>query len=324
MVAVPICAGLALWGSPAEAGNQARVFVNGVPVPVYFNDGDTFRILDGPLANSPCRLAGFNTLESYGPVHQWGNFHPSELYHNAKMATYNGRRGVWHCTTDGERDGYGRLLTHCPDLAVDQIRRGFAHAMEVEGFSPPEYLRAQQEAIRARRGMWAHGVPDFVLTSLHSASEDRTRPNHYNRMVSVRDGHSEQWLHNDDYGECEWICSTERRVDLPSVQAAARRLREDRELAPQLRDIFNLHLVEFVSRYVRDGELPEYAPENLRAPLTTRLARERAAGRFPEAIDVYPGGCMLYVQFERRYGQNRASCVRGHGNWRGPPPRRRR
>ena len=125
---------------------RAKVFINEIPSPVYFNDGDSFRVLSGKLNGTKARLSGYNTLESFGPVHRWGDWHPYELYINAKMATINGRRGTWHCTTDGSRDTYGRVLMICPDLATDQIRRGFAHAYQVDDTpSNPVYLRAQQE-----------------------------------------------------------------------------------------------------------------------------------------------------------------------------------
>lgn len=301
-------------GGRAGADAITRVFLNGRLVPVYFNDGDTFRVLEGPWRGSSNRLAGFNTLESYGPIHQWGDWHPYELFVNAKQGTMNGRRGEWHCTTDGARDGYGRLLTFCPDLAVDQIRRGLAHAMEVEDRpSPPALIRAQQEAIRARRGMWAHGVPDFVMTSLHSLSEDPGRPYHYNRLVSTLDGHSESHRHRETYGECQWICNTETRVDEAAVEAAARRLRASR-LAPRLTELFNLHLIGIVSRFARKNELPGYLPEELGPDLTAHLQAELDAGSLGQTHQAR-GSCALYVEFERRYGQNRAQCLRGHGNW---------
>lgn len=310
-----VLATVAAVGGTADASGYTRVFVNGVPVPVHFNDGDSFRVFDGEYRGSQCRLAGFNTLESFGPGHQWGDWHPYELYINAKQATYNGRDGVWHCTTDGSRDTYGRVLMICPDLAIDQIRKGLAHAYEVEGASPPEYLRAQQEAIRHRRGMWAHGVPDYIMTSIHSADEDPGREWHYNRLISTRDGHSESMRHQETYSECEWVCDEEIRVDLPRVRAAARRLREDPRIAPQLTDLFNLHLVEIVSRFHRTGDMPDYyLDEPTREIVRQRLESEQAQGLLGETHTAR-GSCMIHVPFERRYGQDRAACLRGHGNW---------
>lgn len=303
----------ALVVPPDAQAALTRVYINGRPTTVRFSDGDSFRILEGEHAQRNTRLAGFNTLESFGPAHQWGDWHPYELYVVAKQATYNAARGVWHCTTDNSADGYGRLLLDCPDLAVDQIRKGYAHTMEVDDVpSRPAYIRAQQEAMRERRGMWAHGVVDFVLTSLHSRDEDPTRPTHYNRLVSTRDGHSEAWEHRDRYAECSWQCATIARADATRVREAARRLRSDPEVAPALVELTNPLLIEIVDRYARLGELPEYTPEPVRAALLPKLSAAKQAGQLGDTEQVR-GACMLYADFRRRYGQNRASCLHGHG-----------
>lgn len=315
LILAPIVALLLLAGLPsgAEGTGYTRVFINGQPVPVHFNDGDSFRVFAGEYRGSQCRLAGFNTLESFGPAHQWGDWHPYELYINAKMATFNGRRGTWHCTSDGSTDTYGRVLMICPDLAVDQIRRGYAHAYQIDDTpASPTYLRVQQEAIRARRGMWAHGVPDYIMTSIHSADEDLSRPVHYNRLVSTRDAHTESEQHHDTYPECDWHCNDEIRVQMPQVTAAARRLREDPAIAPHLADFFNLHLIEFVSRYRRIGELPEYLEGPGRELIEQRLASEQQQGLLGET-HTERGSCMINVPFQRRYGNRRASCLIGHG-----------
>ena len=93
-------------GSLAMAGARAMVKVNGTPSPVYFNDGDSFRVLEGKYTGTKGRLAGFNTLESHGPVHRWGKWTAKELYINAKMATRNAERGSWACQSEGEKDIY--------------------------------------------------------------------------------------------------------------------------------------------------------------------------------------------------------------------------
>ena len=159
----------------AHAEPVTRVFINGRPTPVHFSDGDTFRVLAGPLRGASARMSGFNTLESFGPVHRWGDWHEREMYALSKLATLNAQRGVWHCTTDMERDTYGRILAFCLDLGLDQIRRGYAHAMTVDLARGDErLLEVQRDAIANRRGMWAHGVPAYVLTSAH-ATRDRKR-----------------------------------------------------------------------------------------------------------------------------------------------------
>lgn len=201
---------IASWSSSAHAAQQVRtrVVFNGDAVPVSFNDGDSFRILGGTYSGAQARLAGFNTLESHGPVHQWGTWSLREMYVLAKMAMYHGRKGVWHCESDGKTDTYGRLLAWCPDLAESLVRAGLAHVMSVDA-NPgrPELIEAQREAQQARRGMWAHGIPPYVLTSLHSVEEDTTGEGTYNRLVSTVDGHSVKWKHEDKYDECAKICA---------------------------------------------------------------------------------------------------------------------
>lgn len=203
-----LVAGSALLALPsvALARPVSRVFLNGSPAPVFFNDGDSFTVLGGPLEGTKARLAGYNTLETFGPVHRWGNWDPHEMYVLSKMATLNARRGIWHCYSDLKRDGYGRILWDCPDLAEDQIRKGLAHAMTVtKDPAPARYIAAQKLAMAERRGMWAHGTVPFVLTSLHSNDEGYEGVT-YNRLVSTEDGHSEKWIHKDIYGECQEIC----------------------------------------------------------------------------------------------------------------------
>ena len=78
--------------STAAAEPETLVILNKKATPVYFNDGDTFRALAGPFAGPSNRLAGFNTLESYGSVHRWGKFEAKELYNLAKIATWNAQR----------------------------------------------------------------------------------------------------------------------------------------------------------------------------------------------------------------------------------------
>lgn len=315
--AVLLLLGVIVLASGAEAAGHSYVYINGRRSIVHFNDGDSFRIQDGPYANRGSRLAGFNTLESFGPVHAWSSWHPYELYVNAKLATLNAARGVWHCSTDGSVDGYGRLLLDCPDLAVSQIRNGFAHAMNVDDTpSRMEYLSAQQEAIRERRGMWAHGVPSFVLTSLHSRDEDPSRDFHYNRMVSTRDGHSERWTHRDRYPECSWQCATELVADEAQVRWVARSLRSNEATREAVAEVPNLLLIELVDRFARLGTLPEYTTDEISVAVLPVLTAAKAEGRLSDPEERL-GACHLYAAFTRRYGRNRASCLHGHG---GRPP----
>lgn len=301
------------FAAPSAADEpMTRVFLNGTPTPVFFNDGDSFRVLSGELAGTTARLAGFNTLESFGPVHRWGAWNAYELYINAKMATLNARWGTWHCTSDLRRDGYGRILWDCPDLAVDHIRKGLAHAMNVDDVpARAEYLWAQRQAQAEHRGMWAHGVPEFVLTSAHSADEDPTRDWHYNRRVSTRFGHSESVRHHDTYLECQMVCHEENAVDLARTDAAAARLLEMRELNAQLARFDTIHLSQLVWRFARTHELPTWLPEALQGPVRTALEAMEREGAFGP-VRTQAGACFRYVDFRRRYGPQRAACLNEH------------
>ncbi|MEI6807013.1 MAG: hypothetical protein WCK49_11030, partial [Myxococcaceae bacterium] len=126
-----LCLGLSFSATAYNYNYSTHVNLDGKDILVYFNDGDTFQFQTNNQKSS-ARLQGFNALESYGPVHQWGTWTREELYENAKAATENARAGSWHCHTAGPRDTYGRSIIDCPDLAQDQIRKGLAHAMFVD------------------------------------------------------------------------------------------------------------------------------------------------------------------------------------------------
>ena len=179
---------------------------------VYFNDGDTFQIRTlqkMPNSKISARLKGFNTLESYGPIHQWGRWTTLELLQNANQATAEAREGGWHCDTLGSKDKYGRILVNCPDLARDLISKGLAHVMFVEATDyDPELLQIQQEAIQHRVGMWKKGVPDYIMTSVHSLAEPELHKRAYDRFVSVETGNSLVRSHHNTYDTCETVAYT--------------------------------------------------------------------------------------------------------------------
>ena len=300
---------LTLAAAPAGAAEaRTRVLLNGVPTPVVFNDGDSFRVLSGPMTGAKARLMGFNTLESHGAVHQWGGWTTKELYVIAKMATYFARDNVWECSTDGKTDGYGRMLVLCPELAKEQIRRGHAHAMTVsDDPSPPELLEAQREAIAARRGIWAHGVPEYVLTSLHSIEEDTEGKGVYNRLVSTADGHSVKWRHKDRYDECDNVCHLVYEVDEAKVGDAVARLQRD--YGQLIAGIAEDDLRRAVREFARHRHVTTPVPEAKQGALQSLLLGWAAEGAFGAAPG-RPEACMIHVDFKRRFGAGRAQCLR--------------
>ncbi len=304
-------AALALAMAPARSEAQtSMVRINAVARPVYYNDGDTFRVLAGPLRGRSARLAGFNTLESYGSVHRWGGWTAHELYAVAKLATLNARRGKWSCSANtAEKDGYGRLLAICPDLALDHVKKGLAHAFSIEGPSSRELIRAQRDAIVHRRGMWAKGVPALVLTSLHSVDERFDNADNYNRLVSPLDGVSTKWKHQDKYGECQEVCFHAKTADRAALVGVIASLRADDTTGGIIRGIEDTYLLAMLGEYVATGRVAQVFDHDGHKEIKAKLDQLMAEGAFG-ALEEKDAACMIYAGFERRYRQPKAECLR--------------
>jgi endonuclease YncB( thermonuclease family) len=288
----------------AAAEPSSKVFINGRATPVYFNDGDSFKPLAGPYKGSQSRLAGFNTLESFGPVHSWGGWTEKEMWVIAKLATKHAQKGVWHCETDSKKDGYGRLLMNCKDLAKSHIENGFAMVMSVNADpGDAELVAAQSEAIKNKRGMWAHGVPTYVVSSLHAASEGGGKDGKtYNRLVSTTDGHSEKWLHDIDYKECQKVCWVTKRplaAALPKIAEAIRAL-------DGMGSLTDFDVARYADEYLNFGSATSGRQD--RAALDAAFKKLKDEGRLQN--DEKADSCHVYVDFRRRFGGDRALCLR--------------
>ena len=295
--------------SMAMGNPKTRVTLNGKSAPVFFNDGDSFRVLSGDLKGSKARLAGFNTLESYGAVHSWGSWTKKELYALAKMGTYNAREGVWACTSDLSTDTYGRYLWVCPDLIVDQIKKGYAHAMSVTAEpAHPDAVAAQQDAIKNQRGIWAHGVPEYVLTSIHSVDEQTGDRATYNRLVSSIDGHSLKWKHNDKYEECQDVCWKPKKEE--RYQRFADRWSKMTAVKTWVKNYDNAQILKNLTALL-DGQTENAKwnePAHQEAATKVYKAMEEAGWVQAAHADIET--CMLYVDFRRRFGASRAVCLK--------------
>lgn len=181
-----------------------EIILNGVATTVYFNDGDTFKILDGDYEGERVRVTGLNALESYGPVHIIMNNSPAELYSIAQKATKMAQKGPWTCKLAKGGDSYGRLLASCDDMAKALLESGLAHVYSVDGKAAKKsYINQQKTAQKNLVGMWKHGAPEYIITSLHSADEMQAP---YNRLISTVDGHTKKMFHQDTYTTCQRVC----------------------------------------------------------------------------------------------------------------------
>ncbi len=195
---------------PPKEKHDALGFIklNGVRTEVRWTDGDSFKINEGDRKGMGTRLVGYNTLEAYGPVHQWGEWTAMELFTLARASSKVAAAQEWSCTSDGKVDGYKRLLVKCEQLAAEMARSGHALAYAVDGEKPdPEVVAAQAEAMKEKRGIWAKGSTFGVITSLHSVGEDGNEdPQAYNRVVDTRTGQALKRKHQDRYQSCQNVC----------------------------------------------------------------------------------------------------------------------
>jgi micrococcal nuclease len=195
-----------LLATPAFAGDDGAydgwITLGGNRVEVHWDDGDSFTFLSGPRKGKPTRLIGFNTLESYGPVHRWGEWTAEEMWAVAKESPRFAASKTWECTTQGKKDAYKRLLVECPQLRVDMVGNGLAHVFAYDEPADPRLLKVQKEARIAERGIWAKGRPEEIVTSIH----DKAGSAGFLRVVSGRTGETEVVGHRVEVSTCEEIC----------------------------------------------------------------------------------------------------------------------
>ena len=189
---------------PEKAGlsGNGKVQLDGQVVEVYWDDGDTFKVVS---TGQSARLVGYNTLESYGPIHKFGPG-PTVLFGVAKAATQLAIGSVWQCRSQEGSGGYGRAVVDCPDLRSALLTAGLAHAFSVSGPAPAADIADQRRGIDAKLGMWAQGAPSSIVTSAHSVDDKPGQQESYNRILDVATGHAPKRSHTQTYAACSWAC----------------------------------------------------------------------------------------------------------------------
>ena len=188
-----------------EKPSGPSVVLDGVEIAVVWDDGDTFHGKTADGEKIKARLNGYNTLESYGPVHQWGEWTEQELYAFAKESGVFASKTVWECTDTKKGGGYGRVLVDCPELRKAMLENGFAHPFSIDGPAPEADVVALKVGIDNKAGIWAKGAPTSVITSLHSQSEKPDKEV-YNRVCDLATGECAKRIHTDVYETCEKVC----------------------------------------------------------------------------------------------------------------------
>lgn len=206
LLVVVLCSSLlSLHGASAgegEPGSPGQITLNGKLHQVTWSDGDTLTIDSGRRKGKTARLVGYNTLESYGPVHRWGEWTRPELEKLATQGRLEAAERRWDCQLKGKKDTYGRLLLDCPDARRQLIERGLAHIFAYDSEPDPDDLEAQRHARVERLGIWEKGRPEHIVTNVAADDEGRV----FLRIVNTRTGKTERKHQREDYEPCDEIC----------------------------------------------------------------------------------------------------------------------
>ena len=185
--------------------SKPTVILDGVSIAVEWDDGDTFHGKTADGKKIKARLAGYNTLESYGPVHQWGEWTEKELYAFAKESGVFASQKVWECADTKKGGGYGRILVDCPGLRKAMLENGYAHPFSIGGPAPEADMQALRTGMERKAGIWAKGAPKSLITSLHSQDEKPDK-DAYNRVCDLTTGECGEQVHTDVYSTCQKVC----------------------------------------------------------------------------------------------------------------------
>ena len=184
---------------------EGLIMLDGVEKTVIWDDGDTFAFMGEDGKKVKARLNGLNTLESYGPVHQWGDWTEAELFGIAKDCAGFAAAQKWNCTDTKKGGGYGRVLVDCPDFRKAILEAGLAHPFSIDAPAPQEDIEAMKIAVEGKQGLWAKGFPQHLITSSHSQDEKPDK-DAYNRICKTETGQCDKVTHTDVYDVCQKVC----------------------------------------------------------------------------------------------------------------------
>ena len=154
--------------------------------------------------------------------------------------------------------------------------------------------------------MWAHGVPEYVLTSLHSIDERSNRKYAYNRLVSSRDGHSEKWMHQEKYKECQTVCEQNIKIDDKNLDKLRAQLSANVEAKPVLEGSTDAELNHIIKMWLKTATVAAVIEKRDISVMKEALSALKSDG-YTTSTD---GSCVVYVDFKRRFGGDKAKCLK--------------
>jgi len=162
----PTSGGQSASPSPVIAGRQT---LSGRVVKVA--DGDTVTVLDATNTQHRIRLEGIDAPESHQDFGTQSKRNLSSLIFDRDVT-------VVYDKTDRYGRLVGKILLDGKDINLEQIKAGLAwHYKEYEREQAPEdreiYARAEDEARRARRGLWVDANPVEPSEFRREAREER-------------------------------------------------------------------------------------------------------------------------------------------------------
>jgi endonuclease YncB( thermonuclease family) len=181
-----------------------RILLDGVETAVHWPDGDSLNIESGQYSGSGARIAGYNTLEAYGNVQRWGDWSYEGLAAVRSRSKDLARSRTWECSNTRRSGGFDRILLDCESLRDQMVGQGLAHLFTIHERLPSSAVEAQAAARAQALGMWAHGVPEQVLTSVTSTADGYSRT--FDRYVDPVTGQAERAFHDESYETCAEVC----------------------------------------------------------------------------------------------------------------------
>ena len=144
-----------------------------------------------------------------------------------------------------------------------------------------------------------------MTTSLHSVDERSNRAYAYNRLVSSVDGHSEKWMHQNKYTECQTVCEQDIQISESNLATLRNALIKNKDAKPIVGDNAESELNHIILMWLKTQTVPAVVDKRDRDVMKKAL-QVKSEGM----ITSKDGSCVIYVDFKRRFGGDKAKCLK--------------